>query len=147
MPKMTIKAYETVIDCDWLGNESQVLIGVEEEGHPDYASWESAVDEKIYFYLTAEEMANLKIGDVLNDGEDFKIVDIDKDNPIIFEIDYELKDKWEICYDDSGESERYGEGRWYVADENGMVLGDASFHTKQEAEDFLKEYLENEYEL
>ena len=51
---------------------------------------------------------------------------------------------WEIRYDDSGESERYGEGRWFVADENGMVLGDESFHTKQEAEDFLKECLENE---
>jgi hypothetical protein len=86
---MTIKAYETVINCDWLGGDSQVLIGVEEEGHPDYACWESAVDEKIYFYLTEEEIANLKVGDVLNDGEDFTIVGIDKDNPIIFEIDYE----------------------------------------------------------
>lgn len=92
MPKMTIKAYETVINCDWLGEESQVLIGVEEEGHPEYACWESAVDEKIYFYLTADEMANLKVGDVLNDGEDFTIVDIDKDNPIIFEIEYDLEE-------------------------------------------------------
>jgi hypothetical protein len=53
------------------------------------------------------------------------------------------ENEWEIRYDDSGESERYGEGRWFVADETGMVLGDASFHTKQEAEDFLKECLEN----
>lgn len=50
---------------------------------------------------------------------------------------------WEICYDDSGESERYGEGRWFVADENGMVLGDASFYSEQDARDFLKECLEN----
>ena len=74
MPKMTIKAYETVIKCDWLGEDAQVLIGVEEEGHPEDACWESAVDEKIYFYISKEEMANLKIGDVLNDGEDFKII-------------------------------------------------------------------------
>lgn len=93
MPKMTIKAYETVIKCDWLGEDAQVLIGVEEEGHPEDACWESAVDEKIYFYISKEEMANLKIGDVLNDGEDFKIIDIDKENPIIFEIDYELENE------------------------------------------------------
>lgn len=93
MPKMTIKAYETVIKCDWLGEDAQVLIGVEEEGHPDYACWESAVDEKIYFYISKEEMANLKVGDVLNDGEDFKIIDIDKENPIIFEVNYELENE------------------------------------------------------
>ena len=52
--------------------------------------------------------------------------------------------EWEIRYDDSGESEIYGEGRWFVADEDGIVLGDTSFHTKKEAEDFLKECLENE---
>ena len=55
----------------------------------------------------------------------------------------DLIEKWQICYDDSGESEIYGEGRWFVADEVGMVLGDTSFYTKQEAEDFLKECLEN----
>lgn len=93
MPKMTIKAYQTVINCDWLGKEVRVLIGVEEEGQPDYACWESELDEKIYFYLTAEEMTNLKIGDVLNDGEDFTIISIDKDNPEIIEIDYELEEE------------------------------------------------------
>jgi hypothetical protein len=53
-------------------------------------------------------------------------------------------DIWEIHYDDSGESERYNEGRWWVADETGIVLGDASFHTKKEAKDFLNEFLEIE---
>jgi hypothetical protein len=63
--------------------------------------------------------------------------------PIFVCEEADLVEGWEIRYDDSGESERYGEGRWFVADETGMVLGDASFHTKQEAEDFLKECLEN----
>ena len=51
---------------------------------------------------------------------------------------------WIICYDDSGDSERYGEGRWWVSDETGIVLGDASFYTEQEAKDFLNEFLEIE---
>jgi len=49
------------------------------------------------------------------------------------------KENWEICYDDSGESERYGEGNWYIANEVGMVLGDASFDSREEAEQFLSE--------
>jgi len=48
--------------------------------------------KKIYFYLTAEELNNLKVGDVLNDGEDFTIVEIDKDDPCHFFIDYDEKD-------------------------------------------------------
>jgi hypothetical protein len=36
-------------------------------------------------------MESLKAGDVLNDGEDFTIVEIDKDNPTIFEVNYELE--------------------------------------------------------
>jgi hypothetical protein len=47
--------------------------------------------------------------------------------------------KWTICFDDSGESEEYGEGNWYVSNERGEVLGDASFDTKAEAEQFLLE--------
>ena len=54
-----------------------------------------------------------------------------------------LADKWEIRYDDSGESERYGEGNWFISDENGMVLGDASFDTREEDEKFLAEYMED----
>jgi hypothetical protein len=34
----------------------------------------------------------LKIGDVLNDGEDFTILEIDKENPHIFEVEYETED-------------------------------------------------------
>ena len=38
-------------------------------------------------------MADLKVGDVLNDGEDFTIVAIDKENPQIIEIEYELEEE------------------------------------------------------
>jgi hypothetical protein len=62
---------------------------VVEEGHPDEAYFDTYADERIYFYLTAEEMDNLKVGDVLNDGEDFTIVEIDKNDPHVWEIEYE----------------------------------------------------------
>ena len=93
MKTMWIKGYDAVINCDWLGrNGASVLIGVVEEGHPDDAYIESWADGQIYFYLTSEEMANLKVGDVLNDGEDFTIVEIDKDNFHTFLIDYDEKE-------------------------------------------------------
>jgi hypothetical protein len=90
--KMTIKGYDTVISSNWLGDGASVLIGVAEEGHPCEAYFDSFADERIYFYLSEEEMANLKVGDVLNDGEDFTIVEIDKDEPHIFEIEYDEKE-------------------------------------------------------
>ena len=90
MPKMEIKAYEVFIKSEWYEDGAYVLIGVEEDGHPEYASWECYADERIYFYVSAEEMANLKVGDVLNDGEDFTILEIDPE-PTIYEVDYELE--------------------------------------------------------
>jgi hypothetical protein len=90
MPKMEIKAYEVFIKSEWYEDGAYVLIGVEEDGHPEYASWECYADERIYFYVSAEEMANLKVGDVLNDGEYFTILEIDPE-PIIYEVDYELE--------------------------------------------------------
>jgi hypothetical protein len=91
MPTIKIKAYDAVISCDWLGDGANVLLGVAEEGHPEDAYFDSWADEKIYFFLTAQEMQSLKAGDVLNDGEDFTIVEIDKNNPTIFEVNYELE--------------------------------------------------------
>ena len=88
MPKMNIKAYNAVITCDWLGDNASVLLGVVQEDHPEDAYYDSWADEKIYFYLTEKEMQSLKVGDVLNDGEDFTIVEIDKDNPCIFDVEY-----------------------------------------------------------
>lgn len=92
MRKFTIKAYHAVISCDWLGEGSDVLLGVDEDAPEDW--WDKYgelydLDSKIYFYLTTQEMADLKVGDVLNDGDDFTIVEIDKDNPRVFEIEYE----------------------------------------------------------
>jgi hypothetical protein len=91
MPKLKIKAYDAVIHNEWYEDGASVLIGVIEKGHPDNAfSHEWWMDEKIYYYILEEEMQSLKAGDVLNDGEDFTILEIDKENPTIFEVDYEL---------------------------------------------------------
>jgi hypothetical protein len=90
MPTLKIKAYDAVIHNEWYEDGASVLIGVVDGDHPEEAYW-GWLDEKVYFYLDPEEMANLKVGDVLNDGEDFTIVEIDKDNPTIFEVNYELE--------------------------------------------------------
>ena len=90
MPVMRVKCYDTVIQNEWYEDGASVLIGVLEDEHPEEAFW-GWLDEKIYFYLTPSEFASLKVGDVLNDGEDFTIVEIDKDNPHIFECEYELE--------------------------------------------------------
>lgn len=92
MPNMTIKAYDTVIQNEWYEDGASVLIGVIDGDHPEEAFEECWADEKIYFYVSSEEMENLKSGDVLNDGENFTIVEIDKDNPHIFEVEYELEE-------------------------------------------------------
>ena len=89
MLKLIIKAYETVIDSNWSGKGARVLIGVVQGDTPDEYFWDNYVDEKIYYYLEPDEMATLKVGDVLNDGEDFTIVSIDKDTPRIFDVEYE----------------------------------------------------------
>ena len=95
MPKLNIKAYNTVITCDWLGDNVSVLLGVveNENEHEDWWEYATGADEKIYYYLTEEEMQALKVGDVLNDGEDFTIVEIDKENPYIFNVEYEKEEK------------------------------------------------------
>jgi hypothetical protein len=91
MPTMKIKAYDAVISCDWSGDGASVLLGVAEDGHPEDAYFDSWADKKIYFFLTEQEMQSLKAGDVLNDGEDFTILSIEKDDPTVFEVNYELE--------------------------------------------------------
>jgi hypothetical protein len=56
----------------------------------------------------------------------------------------EVEDEWEVRLDDSGESEKYGEGRWFISNKKGEVLADKSFKTQLEANIFLDEYLESE---
>lgn len=46
--------------------------------------------------------------------------------------------EYEIIYDDSGESERYGEPNWFISDQLGNVLHDLSFETEQEAREYLE---------
>ena len=45
--------------------------------------------------------------------------------------------KYTIIYDDSGESEYYGEFNWFIADDVGNVMHDLSFETEKEAQDYL----------
>jgi hypothetical protein len=89
MSKYIIKAYRATITCDWLGDDADVLIGVEENAPVDWWEGHYGLDEKIYYYFSPEEFAKLKVGDVCNGGEDFTIVALDKENPEIFEFDYE----------------------------------------------------------
>jgi hypothetical protein len=88
MLKLNIKAYETVINSNWTGNNAAVLIGVVQGNYPSEYFWDNWADNRIYYYLELEEMEILKVGDVLNDGEDFTIVSINKDQPSIYEIEY-----------------------------------------------------------
>ena len=92
MPKLIIKAYDALIHSEWYDEGCNVLIGVVDDNLPQEAydaDWWA--DEKIYYYLTNEEFAELKAGDVLNDGEDFTVTEIDKENPSIFEVEYDLE--------------------------------------------------------
>ena len=91
MKTMQIKAYEVFIKSEWYEDGAFVLIGVADENHPYECSWDSYADERIYFQLNAEEMANLTVGEGLNDGEDFTILEIDPE-PTIYEIEYDEKE-------------------------------------------------------
>lgn len=52
-----------------------------------------------------------------------------------------MMSNWAIIYDDSGESEYYGEGNWFIANAVGLVLDDQSFETKEQAEEYLTKYI------
>ena len=45
---------------------------------------------------------------------------------------------YEILYDDSGESEQYGEFNWYISNQAGDVLHGLSFETKEKAIIYLE---------
>lgn len=100
--------------------------------------------------MTIVDFVTLKDGKVLCISDEY--IGLYKDIDSFFDDEsglingFWIKDavsEWEIRYDDSGESEQYGEGRWFISDENGMVLGDASFYTEQEAKEFLDDFLKN----
>jgi hypothetical protein len=84
MGKYTVYAYDAEIE---LGGETySVLLGIEEEGHPSHAYEDSWCDNKIYYYMTDAELAELKSGDELDEGT--VLVSIDKNNPTIYEVEY-----------------------------------------------------------
>lgn len=53
-----------------------------------------------------------------------------------------IDDRWEIYCDDSGESEYYNEGAWFIANPLGHVLDDLSFDTQEEAINYLVKHRE-----
>ena len=85
MGKYTVYAYDAEVKLD--GETYAVLLGVEEEGHPDYAYESSWIDYKIYYYMNDAELAELKEGDELDEGA--ILVSIDKHNPTIYEVEYD----------------------------------------------------------
>ena len=89
MPTVKIKTYDAVISCDWLGDDVSVLLGVAPDDDSEWWEYDDGLDSKVYYYLTEDEMKNLKAGDVLNDGEEFTIVSIDKDSPTEYEVNWE----------------------------------------------------------
>ena len=90
MKQFDIKGYDATIHNDWYEGGCDVLIGVIPDGLPQDAYNEDWwADEKIYYYLTESEFASLKAGDVLNDGEDFTVTQLDKTDPTIFKIGVE----------------------------------------------------------
>jgi hypothetical protein len=86
MKKFTVKVYHSVVKMDD-GEEYAVDIGVVEKGIPFEAYWESWIDPRIYFNLTAKELDELQIGDELSEGD--YLMEIDKDNPSIWEAEYD----------------------------------------------------------
>ena len=90
MTKFTIKAYSAIIHSDWYDNGCSVLIGVVPDDLPVQA-WDTEwwADDRIYFYLSQSQFDAVKAGDVLNDGEDFTVTEIDKTDPQLFETEYE----------------------------------------------------------
>jgi len=90
MNEFIVEAYAATIHNEWYEDGYDVLIGVVPNDLPQQAydgDWWA--DEKIYYYLNKDEFLALKVGDVLNDGEDFTVVKIDKVNPTIFKLNYE----------------------------------------------------------
>jgi hypothetical protein len=86
MKKYEVKVYHAVIKADD-GVEYAVNIGVVESGVPYEAYWDGWIDPRMYFNMSAQEMSDLSVGDVVADGD--ILVEVDKDNPSIWEAEYD----------------------------------------------------------
>jgi hypothetical protein len=86
MKKYEVKVYSAVVRGDD-GSECSVDIGVVDVGVPFEAYWDSWIDPRIYFTMTAQELEEASVGDLVFDG-DF-LVEIDKLNPSVWEAEYD----------------------------------------------------------
>ena len=86
MKKYEVKVYSAVVKGDD-GEEMAVDIGVVDVGVPYEAYWDSWIDPRIYFTMTAEELEEVSVGEVVFDGD--TLVEIDKANPSIWEAEYD----------------------------------------------------------
>ena len=86
MKTFTVKKYDAVIRMED-GEEYAVDLGVVESGVPFEAYWESWIDPRIYFNLTAKELDELQVGDELAEGD--ILVEIDKECHSILEAEYD----------------------------------------------------------
>jgi hypothetical protein len=86
MKKYEVKVYSAVLKGDD-GQEMAVDIGVVDVGVPFEAYWDSWIDSHMYFNMTAQELEELSVGDEVIDGD--ILVEIDKDNPSIWEAEYD----------------------------------------------------------
>ena len=86
MKKYEVKVYSAVIKDD--GKEEMAVdIGVVDVGVPFEAYWDSWIDPRIYFTMTAEELEEVSVGEVVFDGD--TLVEIDKLNPSVWEAEYD----------------------------------------------------------
>jgi hypothetical protein len=86
MKKYEVKVYSAVVKGDD-GEDFAVDIGVVDVGVPFEAYWDSWIDPRIYFNMTAQELEELSVGDEVSDGD--ILVEIDKVNPSIWEAEYD----------------------------------------------------------
>lgn len=86
MRKYEVKVYHAVIKMD--GEEEYAVdIGVVEKGIPFEAYWDSWIDPRMYFNMTAQELDEVEVGDEIAEGD--ILVEIDKENPSIWEAEYD----------------------------------------------------------
>ena len=86
MRKFDVRVFSAVIKNLDDGVEYAVDIGVVEKGVPFEAYWDSWIDDRIYFTMTAKEINDLNVGDEISEGD--ILVEIDR-NPSIWEAEYD----------------------------------------------------------
>jgi len=63
-----VTAYEVLVTVDDWNEPQYVKIGILEDGIPPQVLWDSWIDSHLYYEMTKEEFAQLKIGDDLDEG-------------------------------------------------------------------------------